>query len=103
MLAIDDPGLPSHLAITGTVLRRSGRARSGRLHISNNGLHPVIDVEVLDPHVLMPAVSKVTRLYRQMSGVEGERDDLCGIGILRVNKLLFSKLLQFSFTRAQHL
>jgi hypothetical protein len=40
------------------VLRRSGRARLSRLHISDNGLPAIIDVDVLDPNELMTAMPK---------------------------------------------
>jgi hypothetical protein len=40
------------------VLRRSGRARLSRRHISDDGLPAIVDVDVLDPNVLLAAMPK---------------------------------------------
>jgi hypothetical protein len=46
---------------TSVVLRRSGRARPSRLHISDYGLPAVIDVDVLDADILVSAVAEAAK------------------------------------------
>jgi hypothetical protein len=40
------------------VLRRSGGAWLSRLHISDNGLPAIVDVDVLDPNKLLAPMPK---------------------------------------------
>jgi hypothetical protein len=48
------------LATVGAAFGRSRRARPRRFHISDDGLPTVIDVDVLDPDMLVAAVSQTT-------------------------------------------
>ena len=60
-------GLSWRLAIARAALRRSGRARLSRRRISDDGLPAIVDVDVLDPNVLlapMPEPSKNLDLRR---------------------------------------
>ena len=41
----------------GAVLGQSRRARPNRLHISDDGLAAIIDVDMLDPNILVPTVT----------------------------------------------
>jgi hypothetical protein len=58
MVAVSDPGAPElSLTTADAALGRSRRARPSRLHIADDGLPTVIDVDVLDPNVLIPTVT----------------------------------------------
>jgi hypothetical protein len=46
------------LATAGAVLRRAGRARLSRFHVSDNGLPAIMDMDVLDPNELLAPMPK---------------------------------------------
>ena len=49
------------LAAADTVLRRAGRARLSRIHITDNGLPAITDVDVLDADILLAAAAKPSK------------------------------------------